>query len=89
MTYFQKPLVTTKLGSIYNAELSAGLNAMVAVMAFSGYDVEDAVIVNQDSIDRGLFRVECCSTKKIDLQAYLDGNMDLNKNTVQLPYRRC
>ena len=53
MTYFQKPLVTTKLGSIYNAELSAGLNAMVAVMAFSGYDVEDAVIVNQDSIDRG------------------------------------
>ena len=53
MTYFQKPLVTTKLGSIYNDELSAGLNAMVAVMAFSGYDVEDAVIVNQDSIDRG------------------------------------
>jgi DNA-directed RNA polymerase II subunit RPB2 len=33
-----------------------GENAIVAIMCYSGYNVEDAVIINQGSLDRGLFR---------------------------------
>lgn len=37
-------------------ELPAGINAIVALACYSGYNQEDSVIMNQSSIDRGLFR---------------------------------
>ena len=37
-------------------ELPAGINAIVAIMCYTGYNQEDSVIMNQNSIDRGLFR---------------------------------
>ena len=33
-----------------------GINAIVAIMCYSGYNQEDSLIMNQSSIDRGLFR---------------------------------
>ena len=37
-------------------ELPAGCNAVVAIACYTGYNQEDSIIVNQSSVDRGLFR---------------------------------
>lgn len=52
--YPQKPMVKTKTIELIDFEkLPAGQNATVAVMSYSGYDIEDALVLNKASLDRG------------------------------------
>lgn len=55
----QTPLVITK-PAIYNRfnDMPSGENIVVAVMSYKGYNVEDSIIINQSSLDRGLFRAD-------------------------------
>jgi DNA-directed RNA polymerase III subunit RPC2 len=57
LAYPQKPIVKTSHIELVNYDkLPAGHNASIAVMSYSGYDIEDAVILNKASLDRGFGR---------------------------------
>jgi DNA-directed RNA polymerase II subunit RPB2 len=54
--YPQVPLITTHVSRMMHCDdLPAGQNVVVLVMN-KGYNQEDAVVINQSSIDRGIFR---------------------------------
>ena len=54
--YPQKPLVKTRFSKfIHNDQLPYGINAIVAIASYTGYNQEDSVIINKNAIDRGLF----------------------------------
>ncbi|KAJ3085698.1 DNA-directed RNA polymerase III core subunit ret1 [Quaeritorhiza haematococci] len=59
MVYPQQPMVRTKtIEMIGYDKLPAGQNATVAVMSYSGYDIEDALVMNRASLDRGFGRCQ-------------------------------
>jgi DNA-directed RNA polymerase beta subunit len=57
LNYGQIPLVKSRyLKHINNEEHPCGENVMVAIMCYSGYNVEDSILFNEGSVKRGMFR---------------------------------
>ncbi|RDY14792.1 DNA-directed RNA polymerase I subunit 2, partial [Mucuna pruriens] len=64
----QTPIVRTSTYTKYNIdEFPTGTNAIVAVLAYTGYDMEDAMILNKSSVERGMFHGQIYQTETIDL----------------------
>jgi len=57
LNYGQIPLVKSRyLEYINNEEIPYGVNAIVAIMCYTGYNVEDAILINEGAVQRGIFR---------------------------------
>lgn len=57
LTYPEKPLVTTHITEMTGCDiLASGSNLIVAIAMYTGFNQEDSVILNQSSIQRGMFR---------------------------------
>jgi len=90
--YPQKPLATTRsMEFLRFRELPAGQNAIVAILCYSGYNQEDSVIMNQSSIDRGLFRSLYYRTysdmeKKVGLQVMEEFEKPTRDSTIRMKF---
>jgi DNA-directed RNA polymerase subunit B len=75
--YPQAPIVTTKSLKItqYNRRPS-GQNCVVAVLTSQSYNMEDAIIMNKSSVDRGLARSTFFRTYEGESRQYLGGLRD-------------
>jgi DNA-directed RNA polymerase III subunit RPC2 len=74
MVYPQQPMVKTKAIELIGYDkLPAGQNAMVAVMSYSGYDIEDALVLNKASVDRGFGRCQVMRKMGTSLKKYPNG----------------
>jgi DNA-directed RNA polymerase III subunit RPC2 len=77
MVYPQKPMVTTRtIELIKYDKLPAGQNAIVAVMSYSGYDIEDALVLNKASCDRGFGRCQVFRKFATTIKQYPNGTRD-------------
>ena len=58
LNYGQVPLIKSRyFDYIHNEEHPYGENVIVAIASYGGYNVEDAIIFNEASVKRGLFRI--------------------------------
>ena len=60
------PLVKSRyLEYINKEEMPYGENAIVAIMSYGGYNMEDSILINEGSINRGLFNTTYYNTYEV------------------------
>jgi len=77
LLYPQRPMVKSRvLDLIFYDYLPGGCNGILAVMSYSGYDIEDAIVLNKASLDRGLMRCLLIRRHQASIRRYANGASD-------------
>ncbi|MEM5797110.1 MAG: DNA-directed RNA polymerase subunit B [Candidatus Aenigmatarchaeota archaeon] len=78
MVYPTKPLVQTHVYSVIPYDKHPnGSNVVVAVASFDGYNMEDSIVINAGSLQKGLFWSYMYRTYEAEQKRYLGGQEDL------------
>ena len=76
LNYPQKPIVTTRYKKYTDVDkLPYGINAIVAIASYTGYNQEDSLMLNKTSIQRGMFN-------SLYYRSYSDDESDINGKRV-------
>lgn len=77
LIYPQKPMVKSRILDLVHFDaLPGGCNATLAVMSCSGYDIEDAIVLNRDALDRGILRCLAVKKHQASIRRYANGAFD-------------
>ena len=77
-TYTQRPLVDTRLMNFINLnKIPSGNIVIVAIMSYSGYNQEDSIIFNKDSVDRGLMAAKTIYHTEKDEEKKIHGDEEI------------
>jgi DNA-directed RNA polymerase II subunit RPB2 len=86
--YPQKPLATTRaMEYMHFRELPSGVNCIVGIACYTGYNQEDSLIMNQSSIDRGLFRSSFFRTYNAEAKGNINSYNPLQDERFEVPTR--
>lgn len=78
LIYSQTPIVQTYGHKIINYEKHpSGANVIVAIASYEGYNMEDAIIINANSLQRGLFWSYMFRTYEAEQKRYMGGQEDI------------
>jgi DNA-directed RNA polymerase subunit B len=75
LIYPQGPLIDTDTSDVLY-QYPAGQNIVLAIMCWDGYNLNDAVVLNKSSIQRGLFRSFYYRTYETEKKRYWGGQED-------------
>ena len=85
LVYPQSPLVNTMVGKeVKLYDHPQGQNVMVAIMSYQGYNMEDAIIFNKASIERGLGRSVFFRTYETEEKKY----WGIERDEIKIPDKR-
>ncbi|MEK6907414.1 MAG: DNA-directed RNA polymerase subunit B [Nanoarchaeota archaeon] len=78
LNYPQRPIVKTFMHDILNYDAhAAGQNVTIALMSFEGYNMQDSIILNKGSVQRGLARSTYFRPYEAEELRYSGGLIDM------------
>ena len=87
LDYPAKPLAKTKASTFMGFdEMPSGINAIVAIMCYTGRNQEDSIIMNRSAIERGLFvatSYRTISTEEKKRGAYMSEIIEFPEKNIQ------